>query len=156
MKSQEFFKHDPKVKVLLATDAAGEGINKAMIEIPPKFAGKPPINPELLRPDELPADWNMATDKRLTAWETAHQPILTLESGGESTAAALVSALGENAEIARELAYRLYILCECKKCAAEALSCNSQVQSWPEISRLAQEDVKSRSAQIRLFEETLE
>ena len=27
MKSQEAFKHDPKVKVLLATDAAGEGIN---------------------------------------------------------------------------------------------------------------------------------
>ena len=27
MKTQEFFRHDPEVKVLLATDAAGEGIN---------------------------------------------------------------------------------------------------------------------------------
>ena len=27
MKAQESFKHDPEVQVLLATDAAGEGIN---------------------------------------------------------------------------------------------------------------------------------
>ena len=41
------------------------------------------------------------------------------------------------AEIARDLAYRLYTLCERKKRAAEALSYNGLVQSWPEITRLA-------------------
>jgi len=35
--------------------------------------------------------------------------------------------------------YRLYTLCERKKRAAEAMSYNGLVQSWPEIMRLAQE-----------------
>jgi putative DNA methylase len=58
---------------------------------------------------------------------------------GEAAAAALVKALGAKAEVARELAYRLYTLCERKKRATEALSYNSLVQSWPEIMRLARE-----------------
>jgi adenine-specific DNA methylase len=91
----------------------------------------------LLRPDELPAEWDPATDPRLTAWEVVHHLIRVLETGGESAAAALVATLGSHAETARELAYRLYTLCERKKRASEALAYNSLVQSWPEIVRLA-------------------
>jgi putative DNA methylase len=91
----------------------------------------------LLAPDELPADWDPATDPRLTAWEMVHQLIRGLEMGGESAAGELVKKLGSKAEVARELAYRLYTLCERKKRAAEALSYNALVQSWPEIVRLA-------------------
>jgi putative DNA methylase len=101
----------------------------------------------LLRPDELPAGWNPATDARLTAWETVHQLIRALESGGEPAAAALVAKLGARAEIARELAYRLYTMCERKKRAAEALSYNALVQSWPEIARLAKEDTQPKPKQ---------
>lgn len=93
----------------------------------------------LLKPDELPADWDPSTDPRLTAWEMVHQLIRALESGGEGAAAALVAKLGAKAEIARELCYRLYTLCERKKRAAEALSYNGLVLSWPEIMRMAQE-----------------
>jgi putative DNA methylase len=96
----------------------------------------------LLHPDELPADWDPTTDKRLTAWEGVHQLIRALESGGEPAAAALVAKLGAKAEIARELAYRLYTLCERRKRAAEALSYNGLVQSWPEITRLSREGDK--------------
>jgi len=103
----------------------------------------------LLRPDELPADWDPATDLRLTAWEVVHQLIRVLEAGGESAAAALVAKLGSHAETARELAYRLYTLCERKKRAAEALSYNGLVQSWPEIVRLAGQ--KPEQAQNELF-----
>ena len=92
----------------------------------------------LLRPDELPADWDPETDKRLTAWETVHNLIRALEAS-ESAAAELVAKLGAKAEAARELAYRLYMLCERKKRAAEALSYNGLVRSWPEIERLARE-----------------
>ena len=56
---------------------------------------------------------------------------------GESAAAVLVAKLGTKAETARELAYRLYQICERKKRAPEALAYNSLVQSWPEIVRLA-------------------
>ena len=69
----------------------------------------------LLRVEELPTDWNPVTDKRLTAWETVHRLIRTLNIG-ESAAA----QLGGQAEVARDLAYRLYMLCERKKRAAEA------------------------------------
>ena len=107
----------------------------------------------LLKPSELPADWDPATDKRLTAWEAVHHLIRTLEAGGESAAAELVGKLGSQAETARELAYRLYTVCERKKRAAEALSYNGLVQSWPEITRLAREGGKSRPAQTGLFDE---
>jgi putative DNA methylase len=110
----------------------------------------------LFKPDELPADWDPATDARLTAWETVHQLIRALESGGESAAAALVATLGAMAEIARELAYRLYTLCERKKRAAEALAYNGLVQSWPEIARLAREGGKPKPEQTVLFGETEE
>ena len=93
----------------------------------------------LFKPEELPGDWDPATDPRLTAWEVVHQLIRALEAGGESAAAALVAKLGTRAEIVRELAYRLYTVCERKKRAAEALSYNGLVQSWPEITRLARE-----------------
>jgi len=93
----------------------------------------------LLRPEELPEDWDPATDTRLTAWETVHHLIHVLGSGGESSAAALAAKLGSKAETARELAYRLYTLCERKKRAAEALAYNGLVQSWPEIARLARQ-----------------
>lgn len=110
----------------------------------------------LLSPDELPADWDPETDKRLTAWEGVHQLIRALESSGEGAAAVLVAKLGSKAETARDLAYRLYTLCERKKRATEALSYNSLVQSWPEISRLARESGRPRARQTTLFDENEE
>jgi len=110
----------------------------------------------LLRPEDLPADWDPATDLRLSAWEIVHQLIRVLASGGEGAAALLVAKLGAKAEIARELAYRLYVLSERKKRAAEALAYNGLVQSWPEIIRLAREGGKPRAEQAALFEEEAE
>jgi putative DNA methylase len=105
----------------------------------------------LLRPDELPVDWDPETDPRLTVWEMVHHLVRDLESGGESAAAALVARLGSRAEVARELAYRLYTLCERKKRAAEALSYNALVQSWPEIARLARETPQATPVQTDLL-----
>jgi putative DNA methylase len=93
----------------------------------------------LLKPDELPDDWDPTTDKRLTNWEVVHHLIRVLEASGEGAAAERVAKLGSKAETARELCYRLYTLCERKKRSAEALSYNGLVQSWPEITRLARE-----------------
>jgi len=92
----------------------------------------------LLTPAELPADWDPSTDTRLTVWEIVHHLIRVLEAEGEAGAANLVAKLGSKADVARELAYRLYTICERKKRAKEALSYNALVQSWPEIVRLAQ------------------
>ena len=91
----------------------------------------------LLTPEELPVTWNPAADTRLTTWETVHHLIRVLEKHGETAAAEIIAALGNNAETARELCYRLYTLCDRKKRAAEALRYNTLVQSWVEIARLA-------------------
>jgi putative DNA methylase len=108
-------------------------------------------NVRLLRPEELAADWDPATDPRLTAWEVVHQLIRVLASGGEGAAAELVAGLGARAEVARELAYRLYTLCERKKRAQDALAYNGLVQSWPEITRLARQGSAAPTLQTELF-----
>jgi putative DNA methylase len=110
----------------------------------------------LLRPSELPADWDPTTDARRNDWEVVHHLIRALEAGGESAAAALAAKLGAKAEVARELAYRLYTLCERKKRAAEALSYNGLVQSWPEIVRLSRTADAPESDQHNLFSDRSE
>lgn len=106
----------------------------------------------LLKPAELSADWDPTTDPRLTAWEMVHHLIRVLEASGEGAAAILVAKLGVKAEIARELAYRLYTVSERKKRSADALSYNALVQSWPEITRLARERGASIVGQAALFD----
>ncbi|HZQ00787.1 MAG TPA: DUF1156 domain-containing protein [Reyranella sp.] len=94
----------------------------------------------LLKPEELPANWDPTTDPRITAWGIVHQLVRALNDGGESAAANLVAKLGSRAEPARELAYRLYVIAERKRRASEALAYNGLVQSWPEIIRLAHDE----------------
>jgi putative DNA methylase len=100
----------------------------------------------LLKPEELNADWEPETDTRKPVWEALHHLVRALNQGGETAAAALAARLGSRADAARELAYRLYILCERKHRAQEALAYNALVQSWPEIQRLASEQ-ETRPAQ---------
>jgi putative DNA methylase len=106
----------------------------------------------LLRPEELSSDWDPESDPRLTAWESVHHLVRALEAGGENAAAELVAKIGGRSEISRELAYRLYTVCERKKRAQEALSYNGLVQSWPEITRLARDGAKSQP-QAQLFDQ---
>jgi putative DNA methylase len=100
----------------------------------------------LLKPSELPADWDPTSDKRLTVWEMVHQLIRVLEASGESAASVLVAKLGSQAETTRELCYRLYTLCERKKRATEAMAYNGLVQSWPEITKLAREKPRATAS----------
>ncbi len=69
--------------------------------------------------------------------ESAERLIRALETG-EEAAGALLRQVGGLGEAARDLAYRLYSICERKKWAQEAMAYNSLVIAWPEISRLAQ------------------
>ena len=91
----------------------------------------------LFKREELPADWNPQTDERVPVWECAQQLVRALLEQGEGGAARLCAALGAKAEPARDLAYRLYSLCERKGWAQEALAYNSLVISWSEITQLA-------------------
>ncbi|MCK6683887.1 MAG: DUF1156 domain-containing protein [Thermoanaerobaculia bacterium] len=107
----------------------------------------------LLRPDELPADWHPSRDSRLTVWEVTHHLIRVLEKEGEMAAAGILQAAGARAEPARDLAYRLYSICERKKWSKEAQPYNGLVLAWPEISRLAGKlSTTTPSSQTQLFE----
>lgn len=107
----------------------------------------------LLRPEELQGDWDPDTDPRLSTWEVVHQLVRVLASYGEGAAASLVQKLGANAEVARELAYRMYALCERKKRPANALAYNGLVQSWPELVRLARSQQHDTTRATPLFGE---
>lgn len=85
---------------------------------------------------ELPEEWNPAADGRLTDWEVAQHLIRALETGGREAAGALRHQVGSRADVAKDLAYRLYTICERKGWAQEALSYNGLVVEWPELVRV--------------------
>ena len=104
----------------------------------------------LLQPHELPEDWVPDSDTRLIVWEAVHHLVRVHDKEGEDAAASLMSKLGPDAEAARELAYRLYRICDQKNRSQEALGYNALVQSWPEVARLAQQVVRPTQGRMGL------
>ena len=108
----------------------------------------------LLRRDELPADWDPTTDKRLTDWECAQHLARVLESpeGGIEDAARLYARMEpDRAEAARLLAYRLYDICERKDRAAEAQVWNMLAREWPVLEATAAGMETEKTAQQQLL-----
>jgi putative DNA methylase len=109
----------------------------------------------LLRPDELPTNWDPTTDKQLTIWEMTHH-LLRLyfhEKAGDVATADLLRKVGRDSDIVRDLAYRLFNVCEKKKRSQEALAYNALVLGWPEIARLARDGAKTQVSQTELFKQ---
>ncbi len=95
--------------------------------------------PEIRLPENLPP------------WLIAQLLIQTLDTQGEMETARLLVKVGERGPIARDLAYRLYTLCDKKGWAQEALAYNTLVVAWPEISRLASQMEQNAITQPSLF-----
>jgi putative DNA methylase len=99
----------------------------------------------LLRREELSDGWNPKT-AHLTAWEVMQRMIDALLNGnGEVGAGDILRQANIQGETTRDLAYRLYTVCERKGWAQEALAYNSLVTSWSEISRLAHREASDGS-----------
>jgi putative DNA methylase len=95
----------------------------------------------LLRPDELPDEWDPTRDRRVTVWEATHH-LLRLyyhEKRGDVATAELLRKLGSRGELARDLAYRLFALAEKKGRSQDAQAYNALVLGWPEVARLARQ-----------------
>jgi putative DNA methylase len=107
----------------------------------------------LLRPEELRNDWDPARDQRLSVWGITHHllRVYYYEKAGDVATAELLRKLGSRAELARDLAYRLFALSEKKNRSQEAQAYNALVLGWPEIARLAREGAKPRADQEALF-----
>jgi putative DNA methylase len=93
----------------------------------------------LLKREELKTDGHPEKDERIPVWEITQHLIHTLDKKGETGAAELLAKLGNKADLAKELAYRLYSLCDRKGWTQEGIAYNTLVTSWPEITRLANE-----------------
>ena len=92
----------------------------------------------LLKKEDLNPKWDPTQDKRLTIWEITHQLLRRLEES-ESAAAELIQTLGAKAEVARDLSYRLYTICERRKWPQDAIGYNTLVLRWSDVQRLAEE-----------------
>ncbi len=84
----------------------------------------------LLKFNEYSDDWDPLKDQRTPTWEALHQIIRALRSGGESEAGRLLGKITDRTETIRQLAYRLFTLCERKGWAEEALAYNELIASW--------------------------
>ncbi|WP_437707424.1 DUF1156 domain-containing protein [Sorangium sp. So ce448] len=105
----------------------------------------------LLRPSEYPAAWDPRSDTRVPVWEALHQLIRALRSEGESGAGRLLAAVKPKSEAIRQLAYRLYTLCERRGEAERARAYNELITSWSAIEAAASE-VPETKDQLDLFE----
>jgi len=91
----------------------------------------------LLKWAEYPRDWDPVVDFRLPVWEALHHLIRVLKSEGESGAGLLLAAVQAKAEATRQLAYRLYTLCERAGWAEDARAYNEIITSWSAIEAAA-------------------
>lgn len=81
-----------------------------------------------------PGSWDPQEDKRPTVWEATHHLIERLNSHGETGSAMLMTKMPHDmAAEARNLAYRLYSICERKGWADHARDYNALVISWAGI-----------------------
>ena len=93
----------------------------------------------LVAREALAEDWDPSADDRVPVWEATQQLVKRLDEQGEAAAAALLAQLGGIGDSARDLAYRLYAICERKGWAGEATAYNALVVAWPELQRKAAE-----------------
>jgi putative DNA methylase len=104
----------------------------------------------LLRWKEYAADWDPSSDGRLPVWEALHQLIRAYNTKGDSGAAKVLAQTASKAEAMRQLAYRLYTVCERKGRADDARAYNEVVTGWTEIETAASKE--SAAVQGQLFE----
>ncbi len=93
----------------------------------------------LLRWTDYPTDWTPESDLRTPVWEALHQMIRALQRQSAADAGALLARMPTRAEPMRQLAYRLYTLCERKGWADDARAYNELITSWNAIERASQE-----------------
>jgi putative DNA methylase len=91
----------------------------------------------LLDHQELSSDWWQAAEPRILVWKVVLALIQRLHQGGEAAAAELVREMWGPTEVSRDLAYRLYVICERKKWSQTALLFNGLIAAWPDITSAA-------------------
>ncbi len=92
----------------------------------------------LLSRAELEDGWMPANDTHLTIWECTQYLLRALQDEGEYAAATLLKRMSPGtADSARDLAYRLFDICDKQGESKEASSYNSLIAVWPDLTAQA-------------------
>jgi putative DNA methylase len=102
----------------------------------------------LFKFSEYDSEWNPAADARLPVWETLHRLIQVFKMEGESGAGKVLAAVAAKAEPTRQLAYRLYTLCERAGWPEDARAYNEIITSWSAIESAAAAAPKAQQADL--------
>jgi putative DNA methylase len=105
----------------------------------------------LFRWRELDPAWDPAKNPRIPVWQLLHQMILSHQTDGDSGASRIYGhpKCAAQTEAARQLAYRLYTLCERKGWAKDARAYNELVTGWSGIESVSAE-IRDQSSPPRL------
>ncbi|WP_300260622.1 DUF1156 domain-containing protein [uncultured Cloacibacillus sp.] len=127
--------------------AKGASISR-LVEHNVVYAAKGDVR--LLTREELPEKVEL---EKCGVWMLTQLLVRAMGTGGiEGCALTAAAAHGSLAEEARNLAYRLYSICERKNWAEEGRAYNSLVSEWPKIKERAADLQASRPVQGNLFD----
>ncbi|MBM4223245.1 MAG: DUF1156 domain-containing protein [Gammaproteobacteria bacterium] len=111
----------------------------------------------LLKREELhggdPMSYDPLRDDNMSAWEALQHLVHRHAEGGTEAAGALLRSLSGMEDQIKDLAYRLYGICEQKKWAREAMVYNALVADWADIVASSQESSRepARATESGLF-----
>jgi putative DNA methylase len=131
--SQFFMDEGPfgvALQLATAMDVTVEGMERSGILV--TGGGKV----RLLGRDELPDDWDPREDPKIPIWEATQHLVKRLEDEGEIATAQLLELLGGVGDSCRNLAYRLYTICENER-PNLAGPYNALAASWTGMQHLA-------------------
>ena len=103
-------------------------------------------NVRLFKWKEYPIDWDPTDDGRLPVWEALHQLIRAFNMDGDTGAAKVFVGVAVKVEAARQLAYRLYTLCERAGRAEDARAYNELITSWTGIESAGRQGLDASSS----------
>jgi putative DNA methylase len=100
---------------------------------------------KLLPFSELPSDWHPETDERISLWEVVLHLAKALDEEGGDAAARLMAAARTRVDmdVAQELAYLLFAICEKRGQAQDAILFNGLGQSWSDLTAAARKQAAS-------------
>lgn len=105
---------------------------------------------QLLKWGEYDQDWVPELNNETPVWEALHHMVHSIQKNGEQATGILLAGMPERSELIRQLAYRLYRLCERKGWADDARHYNELIASWDAIHAAADE-FGQHGSQLELF-----
>ncbi|WP_328769405.1 DUF1156 domain-containing protein [Streptomyces sp. NBC_00286] len=106
---------------------------------------------KLLPFSELPSDWHPEANERISLWEVVLHLAKALDEEGGDTAAKLMTTARTRVDmdVAQELAYLLFAICEKRGLVQDAILFNGLGQSWSDLTATARKQAPLAHAPVQ-------